>query len=524
MASAVSQGPCPHCSSSDAYTLYDDGHNHCFSCGKQDGNGGRSGGAALPELVFKALRKRHLTEETCRKFRYGYHDGKQAATYYDAAGHPVALKCRTASKNFSWIGKSKQAVLFGQNLWRQSDRIRVVVTEGEIDALSVSQVQGNKWPVVSLRNGAASAKRDLAVQLEWLEGFKQVVLMFDSDDPGRLAAEQCAELFTPGKCSIAHLPLKDANEMLVAGRVKELKDFVWNAKPYRPDGLLSGSQALERVLERKEADGDPYPWAGLTSLTRGMHGGTIITLCGGTGIGKSEILREIAHWIIKQGRGFGYVALEESVRRTAQGVLSIELEKPLHLLESAISPEEIRAASESLGFERSDVVFFDHFGSLDADALISKFRFMAKAEGIRYAVLDHVSIVVSGQRNENERQAIDNLMTDLRSMVQETGMTLFVVSHLKRPVDGKPFEEGRKPRLSDLRGSSALESLSDFVFGLSRNKRAEGDARNLMTVEVLKNRHSGEEGDACVLRYELETSRLREGATEGFEDDGSSDF
>lgn len=540
----VSQGPCPYCPSSDAYTTYDDGHKHCFSCDKTDqgkpyetgpsGSLNYTAGSGLPELTYRALAVRKLTEATCTKFKYGFADRQQHATFYDERGDPVAMKRRGRDKKFTWLGKSREATLFGQQLWKSSDRIKVAITEGEIDAMSLSQVQGNKWPVVSVKNGASGAKKDLAAQLEWLEQFKAVVLMFDSDEPGRKAALECAELFSPGKCSIATLPLKDPNEMLVAGDIKGLTDAFWNAKPFRPDGLVDGTDALQRVLEQRPADGDPFPWVGLNVLTRGMHPGTIITLCGGTGIGKSEVCRELAHWIIKQGKGFGYIALEESVRRAAQGVLSIEMEKPLHLLEDQVSVEDIGLASESLGFARKDVMFLDHFGSLDPDMLISKIRFMAKGAGIKYVVLDHVSIVVSGMRNDNERIAIDNLETDLRSVVEETQITLIQVSHLKRPGgDGKQYEEGRRPRMADLRGSASIETISDFIFGLRRNKRAVGPTRNLMTIEVLKNRHSGEEGDACDLRYSLETSRLTEVlASEGFEettqaegqDDGDTEF
>jgi twinkle protein len=63
--------------------------------------------------------------------------------------------------------------------------------------------------------------------------------MFDMDEPGAAAAKECAQLFTPGKCKIASLPLKDANEMLKAGRVAEIIDAIWGAKEFRPDGIVT---------------------------------------------------------------------------------------------------------------------------------------------------------------------------------------------------------------------------------------------------------------------------------------------
>jgi twinkle protein len=59
----------------------------------------------------------------------------------------------------------REAQLFGQHLWRTSGK-RVIVTEGEIDAMSMSQVQDNKWPVVSVKNGANGAYKALQESLD----------------------------------------------------------------------------------------------------------------------------------------------------------------------------------------------------------------------------------------------------------------------------------------------------------------------------------------------------------------------
>ncbi len=59
------------------------------------------------------------------------------------------------------------------------------MTEGEIDCLTVSQVQGNKYPVVSIPTGAASAAKVFRANFNWLESFEEVIVMFDMDDAGR---------------------------------------------------------------------------------------------------------------------------------------------------------------------------------------------------------------------------------------------------------------------------------------------------------------------------------------------------
>ena len=88
--------------------------------------------------------------------------------------------------------------------------------------MSISQLQNNKYPVVSVPNGANAAKKDIKKQLEWLLQFKEVVLCFDNDKVGSEAAQEVASLFPPKFVRIVNLPEKDANDMLTKGRSLEL--------------------------------------------------------------------------------------------------------------------------------------------------------------------------------------------------------------------------------------------------------------------------------------------------------------
>src|SRR5690606_27085289 len=146
---------------------------------------------------------------------------------------------RFPDKTFRWVGDPKRALLYGQQRFKAGGR-RVIVTEGEIDALSVDEVQDRKWPVVSVPNGADSAKKACLAQLEWLDSFEEVVIFFDSDEPGQRAAVEVAELFAPGKAKIVSFAYKDANEALQKGDGAAIINAVWNAKPYWPDDLVEG--------------------------------------------------------------------------------------------------------------------------------------------------------------------------------------------------------------------------------------------------------------------------------------------
>jgi len=533
----ISKGPCPDCSSSDACATYDDGHTYCFSCEKHTQSDSDSSwvpqmkpapkpkpvssNSSLLPCYFDALVTRKISEETCRKWGYGKGEmgGErvQVATYCDDDGNPVAQKVRFKSKDFRIVGDPNKMHLYGQHLWRDGGRM-VVVTEGELDALSVSQVYGNKYPVVSVPNGAQSAKRAVLKSLDWLERFESVVFCFDNDEPGRKAAVDCAGCLSPGKAKIVKLPLKDASDMLQQGKGKELIDLIWEAKTYRPDGIVSGDDVWKIITKVDKAQSFPYPWHGMNELTRGIRTGELTTFCAGSGVGKSAVCKELVHHLVmKHGQKVGFIALEESVKRTALSLMGIHMNKPVHLDMSLASEDEMEAAySEVI---RDNLVFYDHFGSLDNDNLLNRIRYMVRSLGCRFIVLDHISLVVSGLDGGDERRNLDNAMTRLRSLVQETGVGMLVVSHLKRPDGNKGHEGGQRTTLAQLRGSAAIGQLSDMVFGLERDLQ-DPDSQDITTVRCLKNRFTGMTGVACHVRYNRETGRLSE-AMDVFGDDDS---
>ncbi len=526
----IARGPCPSCGSSDACASFDDGHTHCFSCGEHV-NAPTAGEQQAPakevysgdllKTEHRSLDMRMISRETCAKWGYGYSSYKgqsvQVADYKDPEGRVIAQKIRFKSKDFRWLGDSKATRLYGEHLWRDGGRM-VVVTEGEIDALSVSQLYGNKYPVVSLPNGAQSAKKSILGSLDWLEKFESVVFCFDSDEPGMKAAVECSVLLSPGKAKIVTLPLKDANDMLREGKGKELIDQIWGAKVYRPDGIVSGEDVWQLVAKKNTAKSIPYPWQGMNAVTRGLRMGELVTLCAGTGVGKSQVCREITHWLLQEGEKVGYIALEESVKRSALSLIGLHLNKPIHLDETLSTPEEIRGAFDNaIGADR--VVFYDHWGSLDNDNLLNRIKYMIRSCGCKWIVLDHLSLVVSGLSDGDERRNIDNAMTRLRSLVQETGAGMLLVSHLKRPDGNKGHEEGQRTALSQLRGSASIGQLSDIVLGLERDLQDE-DSKNVTTIRCLKNRFSGVTGVCCNLKFDPDTGRMTE-AYDLFDSDDS---
>lgn len=512
----IGHEPCPECGSRDNLARYTDGHAYCFGCkyyesGEGDIKEMGKKDMGLLDIEYVTLNKRGITEETCRKWGYGIGsfggEPVQVATYRNLKGSVIAQKIRTRNKDFSILGESRGLGLWGQHLWRDGGKM-LVITEGEIDALSVSQAQGNKWPVASVPNGAAGSVKSIKNSLEWLEKFESVIFMFDMDDVGQKAAKECATILSVGKAKIAHLPLKDPNEMLVANKTKELIDAIWAAKPYRPDGVIMGEELWEKVSVEDTTESVQYPWVGLNDMTFGIRRGEVVTLSSGTGQGKSSICREWESWLLQQGYTVGIVALEENVKQSAQALMSIHMGCPVHRWDERDMTDEIKREAFDATVGNGRCVLYDHWGSMDSSNLISRIRYMARGMGCTHIFLDHLSIVVSGIGDGDERRLIDNTMTKLRSMVEELNISLIIVSHLKRP-EGRPHEEGGHVSLAHLRGSGSIGQLSDICIGLERDQQNE-DTKDITCLRVLKNRYTGDTGVACFVKYDRDTGRLTE--------------
>lgn len=516
----IGKGPCAACGSSDACASYDDGHTFCFSCSAfTPGEGtfaptNRKASKMADGLIhggdFRALSARKITEETCKKFGYRVatlSDGRtvQVAPYFDADGTMVAQKVRPAKKDDMFVaGKMKGSLLFGQQLWSAGGR-KVVVTEGELDAMSVSQAQGNKWPTVSVPSGAAGALKALTAQLEWLASFEEVILMFDMDKPGRDAAVECAALFEPGKAKIATLPCKDASECLQKGDTQSIISAIFNAQPYRPDGIITLADVREEAI-RPAVMGKPWFLERLTALTYGRREGELYGFGAGTGAGKSDFFTQQAAFDVTElGEPVGLFFLEQPGPETAQRLAGKVAGKPFHIPGENWTTEELTSAIDQL--EATGKVFlYQHFGQSDWAVIKSRIRFLAVTHKVKHIYLDHLTALATPS---NERESLEALMGELAGIAQELGLIIHYISHLATP-DGTPHEEGGKVNLRQFKGSRAIGFWTYFAFGLERNQTADDpDERLITTLRCLKDRYTGRaNGETILLRYDRETTRL----------------
>jgi twinkle protein len=557
MSNVINREQCPACArhgrdnSQDNLAVYDDGHKYCYACEHYEN--GKIDKKELPMVQSKPMRELQLLNGTAKAINnrkigvktarlYGYlthsNDGKkiEISNYY-RDGKVVAQKLRGANKSFQWRGDASSPALFGQQLWKNKGGKRVIVTEGEYDCLTVSQLLDNKWAVVSLPNGAAGAVKSARDNLEFLSSYDEIVLMFDMDDAGREASQKVAEILPPGKCKIASLPYKDANECMLNGESQAVIKAMWEAPRYSPDEILHVSTIANEMEDDVDAEVYPFPFDSLSDFLLGQRSGEITLWTSGTGSGKSTILREILINHLREGRSVGAIMLEESPKETVDDLISLIINKPVRAIRASKIMNELRVklgksplsiniiddltdeeyAKGKRTLSDTSLYIYDHLGNNGLQNLCSRIEFMAVSLGVDVIMLDHITAAATGllgggsdyDGGSSERLLIDNIMKELRALVSRTGVHIDVVSQLKKTQ--KAYEEGDRITLQDLRGSGSLSSVPNTVIALERDRQnPDAVLANCTTVRVLKNRLTGKAGVASCLYYDHSTGRMNE--------------
>lgn len=504
---------CDECGSSDGRAEYTTGTAHCFACGHNS----RTDAEAPPtrktgrpmgllDSVYQALGKRKIPESIARQYRYGVgHDKNgslcQVANYFNDEKELTAQKLRYPDKTFKFIGAPKEVGLFGQQLWGNSGK-KLTITEGEIDALSVATAFDGRYPVVSLKNGAQAAKKELAAQLDWINGYEEIYLWFDNDDPGRKAVSECVNILPAEKVRIIrHADHKDANDVLVYKGKSGVLNAFYNAEKFKPDDIACPLDLLDTVAEPIEV-GFPYYHERLTQLMYGRRFGEVVVAGAGVSVGKTDfVMSQMAH-DVQQGWQVGSFQLEQSTKETLLRVAGKIDGCHYHLPNAEFDKEKLLGTVRGL---QDYLYMFDNFGSNDWETISSKIRYMFHNYGCRIFYIDNLTAL--NAHALDERRNLDALMAEVAGLAKELDIWVLLISHLNPPKSGPSHESGGQTEQAQFTGSRAIMRWAYAMFGIERNTLHEDpDERNKGLIRVLKDRFSGSAtGRTVGFRYDKDT-------------------
>jgi twinkle protein len=499
------------CSSSDGMAIYESGYKKCFSCHNYQYPA--KGESSMTTIKTKSNKEkkpfplngdfrasRGVSRDTMEFMGYymGEYPVKQedgsyikvaaqllAAPFSDGKGH-AATKVRLPHKDFRFVGNTQDAGFLFQDKWQAGGR-KIVVTEGEYDALSIAEAQSCKYPVVSLPNGTDSVEKVFQNSYKWLNTFEEIVLWFDNDSAGIQAAEAAARFCEIGKVKIVTTPnqANDANELLKAGAFKDIINAIWQAVPYSPAGFESFSSLEEEMMAPPEY-GIPWIYKEMNDWTYGRRPADVYVFGAGTGIGKTDFFLQQAAADIENGEKVSVFSFEQAPKETGIRLAGKQGKRQFHIPDSGWTDEEKLAAIKALG--KTDCLIYKHFGSAEWEPVAEDITALAH-QGYKHFYIDHLTAFAASA--VDEKKMLETVMAQMSGLAQRLGVIFYIISHLSTP-DGTPHEEGGRVFIKHFKGSRAIGYWAHFMFAFERDTQAEDmDLRLRSKLRCLKDRYTG---------------------------------
>lgn len=400
------------------------------------------------------------------------------------------------------VGDQTDVDLFGWDQAIKAGGKKVFITEGELDAAALFQIfkeknKGTQYEdltpaIVSLPHGSAAAAKDLTKVITKIrEYFKEIIFVFDMDEPGKKAVEACM-LIAP-EAVVASLPAKDANECLIQGRSKACYDAcVFNAKKPKNSRIVSGVELHEAAKEPAQW-GVSWPWQHITEATRGIRLGETIYLGAGQKQGKSEVVNTLAaHFILEHGWKVFLCKPEESNKKSYKLVVGKVAGKFFHDPKKEFDHAAYDAAGEKIRENLYLLNIYQHVGWETLKADIRE----AALDGCKAIMIDPITNLTNGMDAASANVKLQEIAQELSAMALDLNVVIFIFCHLRNPDAGPPHERGGEVLSSQFAGSRAMARSCNLMLGLEGNRdpNLSPEERNMRTLVLLEDREFGETG------------------------------
>lgn len=509
--------PCPCGRSSDAYAIDHEGGGFCFSCSRPSGKINKDLGLTeeeeeldqIDESSVEYVTKKHrgLSQKTVEfyEIRTKVVSGEDYAygfSYPNGSVKSKRIGDVPKGKRYAWIGNPNEAGLFGKDKFLPGSKKVIIICEGEHDAPSFWEALGGSVAGTSVQS-ASTALRDIQLDRDYVNSFDKIVLAFDKDDAGQAAMKKvmAAGLFDFNK--MYYVPFskyKDANAYLQHNDIETLLSDFKAAKKYTPDNIISTFDEIKKALvESHEDEIGTYPTDTLNNMLYGFHRGQVVVVKGMEGIGKTEIFRMMEYHLLKTTEcKLGIIHMEEDKSTTIKGIATYQLGVPCNLPDTGISEDGVLEGYATAVGNREDRVFiYTMFGGDDPDDVLDSIRFLVASGGVDVVFLDHITMLVTGVEEGDERRKLDYMSTKLKKMCKELKFCLVMISHVN--------DDGQT------RGSRNITKIADVVIDLYRDKLSDDETdKNYLFLTLEKNRKTGRTGKAGQLYFNPDTFKLEE--------------
>lgn len=269
----------------------------------------------------------------------------------------------------------------------------------------------------------------------------------------------------------------------------------------------------ERSRNKGSLTGIPTGFRDLDRILLGMQRKDLILLAARPSVGKTALAVNIALNAARNDNRVAIFSLEMSKAQLAQRMLSsLSLINLKNLISGDIDEWEDIFQASSIIAEKS--IYIDDTAGISITELRSKCRRLKADGGLDFIMIDYLQLMTSEGRNENRQQEISTISRNLKALAKELDVPILALSQLSRDSE----KSGRKPKLSDLRESGAIEQDADVVILLYREdyQNEEAEVKNQIELIIAKHRN-GETGSVelsfikeCTRFIDLETNMDKE--------------
>jgi len=296
--------------------------------------------------------------------------------------------------------------------------------------------------------------------------------------------------------------LDEAEKAIFAVRSERLRS------PYEHinEVVVRTFEAITQAAERKESiTGLPTGFAGLDRYTAGMHPGDLIICAGRPGMGKTAFALNIMLNACRLRKApVAFFSLEMPKEQLASRLLCIEaLVDASKLRTGQLAREDWPKLANAAGQLSELPVWLDDTPGLTLMELRAKARRLRAQNGLSFIVVDYLQLMRSGVRNDSREQEISEISRSLKGFAKEMGIPIMALSQLNRGVETRGTKD-KRPQLSDLRESGAIEQDADTILFIYRDEvyNPESTEQGIAEIIIGKQRAGPTGSVRCLFRRE----------------------
>ena len=278
-------------------------------------------------------------------------------------------------------------------------------------------------------------------------------------------------------------------------------------------------EILQRAASNKGGlTGIPTGYTGMDEITSGWQASDLVIIAGRPAMGKTSFALSIAKNVaVDYGVPIGFFSLEmnnvQLVNRLISNVCEVSGRK---ILNGQLDPSDWERLDKRIGRLTDAPIYVDDTPGLSVFELRTKARRLVREKGVKIIMIDYLQLMnANGMKFGSRQEEVSTISRSLKGLAKELDIPVLALSQLSRNVENREGLEGKRPQLSDLRESGAIEQDADMVLFVHRpeyyqiNQDEKGNDLHGMAQIIIAKHRKGSTGDV-LLNFRGEFTRFQD--------------